>query len=156
MTIGVGPGNTPIIVDSTANIELAASSVIQSKCFDNGMICASEQSVIVLSDVYSAFKAELIKRGAYFLSKADTKKVGETIIINGSVNAKIVGQRPVTIAKMAGVEIPEASRIMVGEVESVELSEPFAHEKLSPVLAMYKVKTFEEAVDKAEKLVTGL
>lgn len=152
--IGVGPGNTPIIVDSTANIELAASSVIQSKCFDNGMICASEQSVIVLSDVYSAFKAELIKRGAYFLSKADTKKVGETIIINGSVNAKIVGQRPVTIAKMAGVEIPEASRIMVGEVESVELSEPFAHEKLSPVLAMYKTKTFEEAVDKAEKLVT--
>lgn len=152
--IGVGPGNTPIIVDSTANIELAASSVIQSKCFDNGMICASEQSVIVLSDVYSAFKAELIKRGAYFLSKDDTKKVGETIIINGSVNAKIVGQRPVTIAKMAGVEIPEASRIMVGEVESVELSEPFAHEKLSPVLAMYKVKTFEEAVDKAEKLVT--
>lgn len=152
--IGVGPGNTPIIVDSTANIELAASSVIQSKCFDNGMICASEQSVIVLSDVYSAFKAELIKRGAYFLSKADTKKVGETIIINGSVNAKIVGQRPVTIAKMAGVEIPEASRIMVGEVESVELSEPFAHEKLSPVLAMYNVKTFEEAVDKAEKLVT--
>ncbi len=152
--IGVGPGNTPIIVDSTANIELAASSVIQSKCFDNGMICASEQSVIVLSDVYSAFKAELIKRGAYFLSKADTKKVGETIIVNGSVNAKIVGQRPVTIAKMAGVEIPEASRIMVGEVESVELSEPFAHEKLSPVLAMYKVKTFEEAVDKAEKLVT--
>ncbi len=152
--IGVGPGNTPIIVDSTANIELAASSVIQSKCFDNGMICASEQSVIVLSDIYSAFKAELIKRGAYFLSKADTKKVGETIIINGSVNAKIVGQRPVTIAKMAGVEIPEASRIMVGEVESVELSEPFAHEKLSPVLAMYKAKTFEEAVDKAEKLVT--
>ena len=152
--IGVGPGNTPIIVDSTANIELAASSVIQSKCFDNGMICASEQSVIVLSDVYSPFKAELIKRGAYFLSKADTKKVGETIIINGSVNAKIVGQRPVTIAKMAGVEIPEASRIMVGEVESVELSEPFAHEKLSPVLAMYKAKTFEEAVDKAEKLVT--
>ena len=152
--IGVGPGNAPIIVDSTANIELAASSVIQSKCFDNGMICASEQSVIVLSDVYSAFKAELIKRGAYFLSKADTKKVGETIIINGSVNAKIVGQRPVTIAKMAGVEIPEASRIMVGEVESVELSEPFAHEKLSPVLAMYKAKTFEEAVDKAEKLVT--
>ena len=152
--IGVGPGNTPIIVDSTANIELAASSVIQSKCFDNGMICASEQSVIVLSDVYSAFKSELIKRGAYFLSKADTKKVGETIIINGSVNAKIVGQRPVTIAKMAGVEIPEASRIMVGEVESVELSEPFAHEKLSPVLAMYKAKTFEEAVDKAEKLVT--
>lgn len=152
--IGVGPGNTPIIVDSTANIELAASSVIQSKCFDNGMICASEQSVIVLSDVYSAFKDELIKRGAYFLSKADTKKVGETIIINGSVNAKIVGQRPVTIAKMAGVEIPEASRIMVGEVESVELSEPFAHEKLSPVLAMYKAKTFEEAVDKAEKLVT--
>lgn len=152
--IGVGPGNTPIIVDSTANIELAASSVIQSKCFDNGMICASEQSVIVLSDVYSAFKAELIKRGAYFLSKADTKKVGETIIINGSVNAKIVGQRPVTIAKMAGVEIPEASRIMVGEVESVELSEPFAHEKLSPVLAMYKAKTFEEAVGKAEKLVT--
>ena len=152
--IGVGPGNTPIIVDSTANIELAASSVIQSKCFDNGMICASEQSVIVLSNVYSAFKAELIKRGAYFLSKADTKKVGETIIINGSVNAKIVGQRPVTIAKMAGVEIPEASRIMVGEVESVELSEPFAHEKLSPVLAMYKAKTFEEAVDKAEKLVT--
>ena len=152
--IGVGPGNTPIIVDSTANIELAASSVIQSKCFDNGMICASEQSVIVLSDVYSAFKAELIKRGAYFLSKADTKKVGETIIINGSVNAKIVGQRPVTIAKMAGVESPEASSIMVGEVESVELSEPFAHEKLSPVLAMYKAKTFEEAVGKAEKLVT--
>lgn len=151
--IGVGPGNTPAIIDSSANIELAASSIIHSKSFDNGMICASEQSVIVLDEVYDAFKAELQKRGSYFLSPEETEKVGQTIIINGSLNAKIVGQRPVAIAKLAGVDISEKSRIMVGEVESVELSEPFAHEKLSPVLAMYRAKDFAEALTKAEKLV---
>lgn len=151
--IGVGAGNTPAIIDSSADIELAASSIIHSKCFDNGMICASEQSVIVLSDVYEAFKAELTKRGAYFLSKSDTKKVGETILINGALNARIVGQKPTTIGKLAGIEVPTSSRIMVGEVSSVELSEPFAHEKLSPVLAMYKAESFEEAMDKAEHLI---
>ena len=151
--VGVGPGNTPVIIDSSANIELAASSVLHSKSFDNGMICASEQSVIVLQDVYDAFKKELEYRGAYFLNKEETDKVRGTILINGSVNAKIVGQSAPTIAKLCGFEAPETARVLVGEVTSVELAEPFAHEKLSPVLAMYKAKDFADAMKKAERLV---
>ena len=151
--VGVGPGNTPVIVDSSADIELAASSVLHSKSFDNGMICASEQSVIVLNDVYDAFKKELALRGAYFLDAEEIDKVRGTILINGSVNAKIVGQSAPNIAKLCGFEVPATARILVGEVSSVELEEPFAHEKLSPVLAMYHAKNFDDALAKAEKLV---
>ncbi len=151
--VGVGAGNTPVIIDSSANIELAASSVLHSKSFDNGMICASEQSVIVLSDVYDAFKKELAYRGAYFLDAEQIDKVRATILINGSVNAKIVGQSAPNIAKLCGFEVPDTARILVGEVESVDISEPFAHEKLSPVLAMYKSGSFDDALKKAERLV---
>ena len=151
--IGVGAGNTPAIIDSSADILLAVNSVIHSKTFDNGMICASEQSVIVLSDVYEAVKAEFTARGCYFLQGEELDKVRKTIIINGALNAKIVGQSAHTIAALAGVEVPESTKILIGEVESVELSEEFAHEKLSPVLAMYRAKSFDDALDKADRLV---
>ena len=151
--LGVGAGNTPAIIDSSADIQLAASSILHSKTFDNGMICASEQSTIVLADVYDAFKKEMKMRGAYFLTPEETDKVRKTIIINGALNAKIVGQSACKIAELSGFKAPEGSKILVGEVESVELSEEFAHEKLSPVLAMYKAKTFEEAVAKADRLI---
>jgi acetaldehyde dehydrogenase/alcohol dehydrogenase len=151
--VGVGAGNTPAIVDSSANIKLAVSSILLSKTFDNGMICASEQSVIVMKDVYDAFKEEMSYRGAYFLDAEQTEKVRKTIIINGALNAKIVGQKAPTIAKLSGFEVPYYAKVLIGEVESVELSEEFAHEKLSPVLAMYKAETFEDAVEKAERLI---
>ncbi len=151
--LGVGAGNTPAIIDDTADILLAVNSIIHSKTFDNGMICASEQSVIVLDKVYKAVKKEFADRGCYFLNAEETEKVRKTIIINGALNAKIVGQSAHTIATLSGVSVPEDTKILIGEVESVDLSEEFAHEKLSPVLAMYKVKTFEEALDKAEVLV---
>ena len=151
--LGVGAGNTPAIIDDTADILLAVNSIIHSKTFDNGMICASEQSVIVLESVYDAVKSEFATRGCYFLNKEETEKVRKTIIINGALNAKIVGQRAARIAELAGVSVPSGTKILIGEVDSVELSEEFAHEKLSPVLAMYKAKTFEEALDKADKLV---
>lgn len=151
--LGVGAGNTPAVIDSTADIKLAASSILHSKTFDNGMICASEQSVIVVKDVYDEFKKEMALRGAYFLSPAETEKVRKTIIINGALNAKIVGQSACKIAELSGFTAPEGSKVLVGEVESVELTEEFAHEKLSPVLAMYKAKSFEDAVAKADRLV---
>lgn len=151
--IGVGPGNTPAIIDSTADLKLAVSSIIHSKTFDNGMICASEQSVIVASDVYRAVKKEFADRGCYFLNPEETEKVRKTILINGSLNAKIVGQTAYTIASLAGVDAPKSAKILIGEVESTELSEEFAHEKLSPVLAMYRAGSFEEALDKAERLI---
>ena len=151
--VGVGAGNTPAIVDSSADIKLAVSSIIHSKTFDNGMICASEQSVIVMKEIYEEFKKEMAYRGAFFLNDAETEKVRKTIIINGGLNAKIVGQTAFTIAKMAGVDVPVNAKILVGEVESVELSEEFAHEKLSPVLAMYKASSFDDAIAKAETLV---
>ncbi len=151
--LGVGAGNTPAIIDDTADVVLAVNSIIHSKTFDNGMICASEQSVIVLEGVYDQVKAEFQKRGCYFLNPAETEKVRKTIIINGALNAKIVGQKAHTIAALAGVEVPESTKIIIGEVESVEISEEFAHEKLSPVLAMYKAADFDDAVAKAEQLV---
>ena len=151
--LGVGAGNTPAIIDDSADILLAVNSIIHSKTFDNGMICASEQSVIVLENIYDAVKDEFAKRGCYFLDEDETEKVRKTIIINGALNAKIVGQPASKIAELAGVKVPEGTKILIGEVESVDLSEEFAHEKLSPVLAMYKVKTFDEALDKAEKLI---
>ena len=151
--LGVGPGNTPAIIDETADILLAVSSIIHSKTFDNGMICASEQSVIILDSIYDKVKEEFIKRGCYILSKEETEKVRKTIIINGSLNAKIVGQSAYTIAKLADVEVPESTKILIGEVERVDLAEEFAHEKLSPVLGMYKAKDFEDAIQKAKRLV---
>ena len=151
--LGVGAGNPPAIIDDTADLVLAVNSIIHSKTFDNGMICASEQSVIVLDKVYAAVKKEFKARGCYFLSKDGTEKVRKTIIINGALNAKIVGQSAFHIAELAGVTVPESTKILIGEVESVDISEEFAHEKLSPVLAMYKAKDFADALDKAEHLI---
>ena len=151
--LGVGAGNTPVILDDTADIQLAVSSIIHSKTFDNGMICASEQSVTVLDGIYDAVKAEFERRGCYFLKGEELDKVRRTLLINGALNAKIVGQSACTIAGLAGVTVPQGTKVLIGEVESVDLSEEFAHEKLSPVLAMYRAHSFEEALDKAERLV---
>lgn len=151
--LGVGAGNTPVIIDDTADIKMAVNSIIHSKTFDNGMICASEQSVTVVGDIYDAVKKEFEYRGCYFLKGDEIDKVRHTILINGALNAKIVGQSAYTIAKMAGVSVPESTKILIGEVESVDISEEFAHEKLSPVLAMYRAKDFDEALVKAERLV---
>ena len=151
--LGVGAGNTPAIIDDTADVLLAVNSIIHSKTFDNGMICASEQSVIVLDKVYKAVKEEFARRGCYFLKDDEIEKVRKTIIINGALNAKIVGQKATTIAELAGVKVPAGTKILIGEVESVELSEEFAHEKLSPVLAMYKAKNIQDAFAKAEHLI---
>ncbi len=151
--IGVGAGNTPAIIDDSANLILAVNSIIHSKTFDNGMICASEQSVIVLTKVYEKVKKEFAARGCYFLEGEELDKVRKTLIINGSLNAKIVGQSAYKIASLAGVKVPENTKVLIGEVESVELSEEFAHEKLSPVLAMYRAADFEDALKKAERLI---
>lgn len=151
--LGVGPGNTPVIIDETADILQAVNSIIHSKTFDNGMICASEQSVTVVKSIYAKVKKEFEERGCYFLKGDEIKKVGETVIINGAVNAKIVGQSAFNIAKLAGVKVPEATKILIGEVTSVETTEPFAHEKLSPVLGMYKADSFDDALNKADQLV---
>ena len=151
--IGVGAGNTPAVIDSSADITLAVNSIIHSKTFDNGMICASEQSVIVLDKVYKRVKKEFAERGCYFLDRDETNKVRKTVIINGALNAKIVGQTAKTIAELAGVRVPDGTKILIGEVESVEPTEEFAHEKLSPVLAMYKSKDTEDAFSKAERLI---
>ncbi len=151
--LGVGAGNTPAIIDDTADILLAVNSIIHSKTFDNGMICASEQSVIVLKGVYDAVKSEFANRGCYFLNPEETEKVRKTIIINGALNAKIVGQKAAKIAELSGVKVPEGTKILIGEVDSVELSEEFAHEKLSPVLAMYKAEDIHDAFAKAEQLI---
>ena len=151
--LGVGAGNTPAIIDESADIRKAVNSIIHSKTFDNGMICASEQSTIVDKNIYKEVRKEFEYRGCYFLKKDELDKVRKTIIINGALNAKIVGQKPVTIAALAGVKIPEDTKVLIGEVESVDISEEFAHEKLSPVLAMYKSENFEDALAKAEQLI---
>ncbi|WP_243111244.1 bifunctional acetaldehyde-CoA/alcohol dehydrogenase [Acutalibacter sp. 1XD8-33] len=151
--LGVGAGNVPAIIDDTADPILAVNSIIHSKTFDNGMICASEQSVITLEPLYEQVKAEFVKRGCHILSKSELNKVRKAIIINGALNAKIVGQSAFKIAQLAGVTVPETTKILIGEVESVDISEEFAHEKLSPVLAMYKAVSFEDAIQKAERLI---
>ena len=151
--LGVGAGNVPAIIDESADPVMAVNSIIHSKTFDNGMICASEQSVITMEPLYDTVKAEFVKRGCHILTKAELNKVRKTIIINGALNAKIVGQSAFKIAQLAGVTVPESTKILIGEVESVDISEEFAHEKLSPVLAMYKAKTFEDAITKAERLI---
>lgn len=151
--IGVGAGNTPAIIDESANILLAVSSIIHSKTFDNGMICASEQAVIIAEPIYEKVKQEFIDRGCYVLNDEEIEKVRKTIIINGALNARIVGQPAYKIAQLAGIDVPESTKIIIGEVESVNISEEFAHEKLSPVLAMYKAKDFADALGKAEQLI---
>ena len=151
--VGVGAGNTPAVIDDSADVLLAVNSIIHSKTFDNGMICASEQSTIVLDKVYNKVKREFADRGCYFLKDDELEKVRKTIIINGALNAKIVGQPAYKIAQLAGIEVPESTKILIGEVDSVELSEEFAHEKLSPVLAMYRASNFEDALNKAEHLI---
>lgn len=151
--IGVGAGNTPAVIDTSADITLAVNSIIHSKTFDNGMICASEQSVIVLDKVYKRVKKEFAERGCYFLDREETERVRKTVIINGALNARIVGQTAKTIAELADVRVPDGTKILIGEVESVEPTEEFAHEKLSPVLAMYKAKDTEDAFSKAERLI---
>lgn len=151
--LGVGAGNTPAVIDESANVILAVNSIIHSKTFDNGMICASEQSVIVSDKIYDKVKDEFVKRGCYILNPEETEKVRKTIIINGALNAKIVGQKAHTIAELAGVSVPKNTKILIGEVESVDLSEEFAHEKLSPVLAMYKSSSFDDALEKAYRLI---
>ena len=151
--LGVGAGNTPAVIDESANVILAVNSIIHSKTFDNGMICASEQSVIVSDKIYDKVKDEFVKRGCYILNPEETEKVRKTIILNGALNAKIVGQKAHTIAELAEVSVPENTKILIGEVESVDLSEEFAHEKLSPVLAMYKSSSFDDALEKAYRLI---
>ena len=152
-SLGVGAGNTPAVIDSTAHLKLAVSSIILSKTFDNGMICASEQSVIVVDDVYEEVKQEFITRGAYFVTAEEREKLGNQIIVNGHLNAEIVGQPVQKLAKLAGISIPEDTRVLIGEVEKVGKDEPFAYEKLSPILAMYRAKDYEDAIEKAEQLV---
>lgn len=151
--IGVGPGNTPVIIDETADIKMAVNSVLLSKTFDNGVICASEQSVIIDESIYDKVKKEFERRGAYILTGAEKEKVGKTIIVDGHVNAKIVGQPAASIAELAGVNVKESTKVLIGEAKDIDFNEPFAYEKLSPVLGMYKAKNFDEAVDKAAKLV---
>ncbi len=151
--IGVGAGNTPAIIDESAHIKMAVNSILLSKSFDNGVICASEQSVIVCDDIYEEVKKEFLERGAYILNKKETEAVRKVILVNGNINSAIVGQPAYKIAELAGLTIPVESKVIIGEVTSVELDEPFSHEKLSPVLAMYRAKNFEEALDKAARLV---
>ncbi len=151
--LGVGAGNTPAIIDDSADVTLAVNSIIHSKTFDNGMICASEQSTIVLDSIYDAVKQEFAARGCYFLKEDELEKVRKTIIINGALNARIVGQKAAKIAELSGVKVPAGTKILIGEVESVDISEEFAHEKLSPVLAMYRAKDIHDAFDKAEQLI---
>ena len=151
--LGVGAGNVPAIIDDSADILMAVSSIIHSKTFDNGMICASEQSVIVMDGVYEAVRREFAERGCYFLNEEEKEKLRSVLLVGGNLNAKIVGQKAAKIAEIAGITVPETTKILIGEVESVDISEPFAHEKLSPVLAMYRAKKFEEALDKAQRLL---
>lgn len=151
--IGVGAGNTPVVIDETAHIKMAVNSILLSKTFDNGVICASEQSVIVPASIYETVKKEFAARNAHILTPEEVEKVRATIVIDGALNANIVGQSAYKIAQLAGVEVPENTKILIGEVESVELEEPFSHEKLSPVLAMYKSHSFEESLQKAERLI---
>ena len=152
-SLGVGAGNTPAVIDQTAHIKMAVSSILLSKTFDNGMICASEQSVVVVDEIYATVKEEFLERGAYFLNQAEKELLASKIIVNGRLNADIVGQSVETLAKIAGITVPPETRVLIAEVEEIGVNEPFAFEKLSPILAMYRAKTFAEAVDKAEALI---
>ena len=152
--IGVGAGNTPAIIDETAHIKMAVNSILLSKTFDNGVVCASEQSIIVMNSIYDKVRREILERGGYILNKQEKDKLRKTILTeSGALNSEIVGQSAYNIGKLAGINVPETSKVLIGEVESVELEEAFAHEKLSPILAMYKVSSFDEALEKASRLI---
>ena len=152
--IGVGAGNTPAIIDETAHIKMAVNSILLSKTFDNGVVCASEQSIIVMDSVYDKVRREILERGGYILNEQEKDKLRKTILTeSGALNSEIVGQSAYNIGKLAGINVPETSKVLIGEVESVELEEAFAHEKLSPILAMYKVSSFDEALEKASRLI---
>jgi acetaldehyde dehydrogenase/alcohol dehydrogenase len=151
--LGVGAGNTPVVINETADIKMAVSSILQSKTFDNGMICASEQAVVVPADQYNEMKALFAAQGAYILKKDEREKVAGVIFKNGRLNAGIVGQKAADIAKMAGVKVPADAKVLIGECDKYDPADPFAHEKLSPVLALYKVKDFNEGLDIADKLI---
>lgn len=151
--VGVGAGNAPAVIDESADILMAVNSIIHSKTFDNGMICASEQTVIALDSIYDEVRAEFARRGCYFLNPMETERVRKTLLINGALNAKVVGQSAHRIGELAGINVPDDAKVLIGEVESVELAEEFAHEKLSPILGMYRAKDFDDAIFKAERLV---
>ena len=151
--VGVGPGNTPVVFDDTCDIEMAVSSVLLSKTFDNGMICASEQSVTVMASIYDAVKKEFIKRGGYILNAKEAEAVGNVIQVDGKLNAKIVGQTAITIAELAGIKVPANTKALIAEVNGVGIDVPFSREKLSPTLALYKVDTYEQAIDNAKALL---
>ncbi len=151
--LGVGPGNTPAVIDETADIKTAVSSILLSKTFDNGVICASEQTMVVVSEIYDAVKKELQYRGAYLLNKKEKEKIAKTIMPEGKLNAAIVGQSAYKIAQMAGVEVPENAKVLIGEMPEINEKEVFAHEKLSPILGLYKAKDFDDAVEAAYALV---
>ncbi|MDR2891912.1 MAG: bifunctional acetaldehyde-CoA/alcohol dehydrogenase [Deltaproteobacteria bacterium] len=153
-SLGVGQGNTPAVIDETADIKMAVNSILLSKTFDNGMICASEQSVIVVDSVYEAVKAEFKAMGAYFLNKTEKKQVGDTIVVNDKLNAVIVGKSAVEIAAMAGLQVPDTTKVLIGEASAIGVKEPFAHEKLSPMLGMYHAADFKDACDKAYSLLS--
>ena len=152
-SLGVGSGNTPTLIDETADIEMAVSSILISKTFDNGMICASEQSVLVADAVYEKVKDEFAKRGAYFLSDEEKEKVSAIILVNGHLNSEIVGQSVEHIAMMANISVPQGTRILIGEVKDIGVNEPFAYEKLSTILAMYRATDFADGLDKAKRLI---
>lgn len=152
-SLGVGAGNTPALIDDSAHIKMAVSSIILSKTFDNGMICASEQSVIVVDSIYDQVREEFINRGAYFLTPEETDRMANIIFVDGHLNPEIVGQTVNKLAEMAGLNLPKNTRVIIGERPEIHDDDPFAHEKLSPVLAMYRAKDFEDAVMKAEHLV---
>ncbi|HRX15125.1 MAG TPA: bifunctional acetaldehyde-CoA/alcohol dehydrogenase [Spirochaetota bacterium] len=151
--IGVGSGNTPVIIDETADIPMAVASILISKTFDNGVICASEQAIVVHEKIYDDFKKELTKQGAYVLNKKERNLVASTIIIDGRLNAKIVGQSAYTIAEIAGIQVDKKTKVLIGEAEAIDHKEPFAYEKLSPVLGLYKASDFGDALEKADALV---
>ena len=152
--IGVGAGNVPVVIDETADIKRAVASVLMSKTFDNGVVCASEQAVIVMDEVYDEVKERFATHKAHVLSKADADKVRKVLLIDGALNAKIVGQPATAIAEMAGVKVPADTKILVGEgIGEVSYDDEFAHEKLSPTLGMFRASSFENAVEQAEKMV---
>ncbi|MFA6816814.1 MAG: bifunctional acetaldehyde-CoA/alcohol dehydrogenase [Lentisphaeria bacterium] len=151
--IGVGPGNTPAIIDETCDLLMAVSGIIQSKTFDNGLICASEQSVVIVEEVYEKAKTEFLKRGAYILNKEEKKKLADILVIDGRINVKIVGQSAVKIADLAGIPVPDYTKVLIAETDGVGKDYPFSIEKLSPVLAMYKVKNYKEALVRAQELL---
>ncbi len=152
--IGVGAGNTPIVIDETADIKRAVSSILMSKTFDNGVVCASEQAVVIVDEIYDVVKERFASHGGYVLNAAETAAMQDVILKNGGLNADIVGQSAATIAKMAGIEVHHSTKVLIGEVSNIDQAEAFAHEKLSPLLAMYRADNFEDAMDKAEALVT--